>query len=394
MMKRIILLVICLVFFGFASVHAENMEITPKNNEVTTTDDYRNFDDEGLFWGTAKNFEYNFYRARVHEVTEIERYIDGEKTIIQEAKIEILNRDRVGEKAEITNTLTGNEVYDLVIEAGTIVTVHYEDGTYYFVSYDNIRPLIVLGALLLLCLVGIGGIKGIKSVLALITTLLLIIFFMVPLLLQGVSPIIAAVLICGLATIITFAIIIGLSRKALAATLGTIGGLLLAGTIAYFFGAVIRLTGFSANEATMLFHLPHDTVFDFKGLLFAGIVIGALGATMDVAISIASALTELQTENPQIERKKLISSGFNVGRDVMGTMINTLVLAYIGGKITVILLFVGFQISFYHIISLDFMAAEFLRAAAGSIGLLFAIPCTIIVYCYLPWDRMPKLFRK
>ncbi len=144
----------------------------------------------------------------------------------------------------------------------------------------------------------------------------------------------------------------------------------------------------------MLFHLPHDIVFDFKGLLFAGIIIGALGATMDVAISIASALTELQAENPKIERKKLIASGFNVGRDVMGTMINTLVLAYVGGKITVILLFVGFQINFYHIISLDFMAAEFLRAAAGSIGLLFAIPLTIIAYCYIPWERMAKLVRK
>ncbi len=227
-MKKLILLVLCLVLFSFESVYAENSEFNEENNAVAPVGDFRTVDGERPFGGTAKNFEYNFYRARVLEVTEIERYVDGEKTIVQEAKIEILNRDRKGEIAQLTNTLTGSVVYDLTIEEGTIVTVHYEDDIYYFVSYDNMRPLIVLGVLLLLCLVGIGGVKGIKSILALSITLLLIIFFMIPLLLQGVSPIIAAVLICGLATIVTFSIITGLSKKSFAATLGTVGGLLLA----------------------------------------------------------------------------------------------------------------------------------------------------------------------
>jgi len=337
-----------------------------------------------------EEYQYDLYRARVIDLSEKTIYEEGQETVVQEAEIIILNKEKKGEEARITNTLTGDQVYDMPLTEGAHITVHLENDSFYFISYDNTRPLIILLLVFLISLLVIGGLKGLKALIALSATISLIIFVMIPLLLNGFSPIFASVLICALAAVITFFIISGVNKKSFAATIGTIGGLILGGLIAYGFGAFARLSGFSADDATMLLYLPTAIDFDYRGLLFAGIIIGALGAAMDVAISIASALSELQKENPNIPVKNLIASGFNIGRDIMGTMINTLVLAYIGGTITIMLLFVGFETPLFQIINLDFVATEIVRAVAGSIGLLFAIPITIFAYTTLTWHREEK----
>ncbi len=338
----------------------------------------------------SEEYQYDLYRGRVVEVEEKTIFEDDERKIIQEATVKIINRDKKNREIKIINTLTGDPVYDMPLTKGAYVMLHYESDNFYFISYDNTRPMIVLFLIFLVSLIVIGGIKGIKALLALAITISLIIGVMIPLLLKGISPILASIFICTMATIITFVIIAGVNKKSISAIVGTTGGLILGGLIAYAFGNLARLSGFSSTDASMLLYLPNAPLFDFRGLLFAGIIIGALGAAMDVAISIASALSELQKENPKIETKNLIKSGFNIGRDVMGTMINTLVLAYVGGTITVMLLFVGFDISFYHVINLDFVATEVVRAVAGSIGLLFAIPITILSYVMIPWRKYEK----
>ncbi len=338
----------------------------------------------------SEEYQYDLYRGRVIEVNEKTVVEDEQKTVIQEAKVKILNRDFKDQTVTITNTLTGDPIYDMPLHDGSYVTIHYEENNFYFIGYDNTRPLIILLSIFLLSLIVIGGIKGVKALLALTITVSLIIGIMIPLLLRGINPILASIFVCALATVITFSIIAGINKKSLSATIGTTGGLILGGLIAYSFSHFARLSGFSTNDASMLLYLPNAPLFDFRGLLFAGIIIGALGAAMDVAISIASALTELQKENPNITKANLIKAGFNIGRDVMGTMINTLVLAYIGGTITMMLLFVGFQTSFYHLINLDFVATEVVRAVTGSIGLLFAIPLTIFAFVTISWRKHEK----
>lgn len=328
----------------------------------------------------SEEYNYDLYRAKVIEISETKVVSGEQQQTIQEAKIVILNRDKKGTETIITNTLTNNELYDMPLTEGSIINVHFENDNFYFISYDNLRPIMLLLIVFLISLIVIGGLKGIKSLLALLITLFLITFVMAPLLLKGYSPILISILTCALATIITFLIIVGYNQKSIAATIGTVGGLVIGGLIAYFFGIFARLTGFSSDDATMLLYMPNAIQFDFRGLLFAGIIIGALGAAMDVSISISSSLSELKRNNPLITIKQLIESGFNVGRDVMGTMINTLTLAYVGGTITIILLFVGLQTNLHHIINLDFIATEIVRAIAGSIGLLFAIPFTIFSF--------------
>lgn len=330
--------------------------------------------------GVSEEFTYDLYRARILDVETTTEVINGVKSVSQIATAEIINRDKKGEEVEIYNFLSGDPVYDMELKENTIATINYDGSEFHFIGYDNFRPMVLLVALFAGLLLLIGGIKGMKALVALIITISLIVAVMVPLLLRGLSPIFVSVLISSIATLLTFLIISGRNKKTLIATLGTTTGLISGGAIAYIFGMLFRLTGFSSNDATMLLYLPNQINFDFRGLLFAGIIIGALGASMDVSISIASSLNELKVQKPNIKANELVKSGFNIGKDIMGTMINTLVLAYVGGSLTTLLIFVGFNTSFYHIANLDFFATEVVRAVAGSVGLLIAIPATIMFF--------------
>ena len=328
----------------------------------------------------TEEFEYDLYRAKVINVENSIEVSNGIRNISQEAEVEIINRDKKGEIVTISNFLSGDSIYDMELKEGTIVNVNYDGEDFHFISYDNLRPIVLLSVVFVGLLILIGGIKGIKALLALLITIAIITSFMIPMLLRGANPIFISVITCAMATLVTFLIISGLNKKTLVATLGTTTGLVSGGIIAYIFGHFARLTGFSSSDATMLMYLPSGIELDFRGLLFAGIIIGALGASMDVSISIASSLSELKNQNPKIKMNELVKSGFNIGKDIMGTMINTLVLAYVGGSLATLLVFVGFSASFYHIMNLDFVATEFVRAIAGSVGLLIAIPATIMFF--------------
>ena len=159
--------------------------------------------------------------------------------------------------------------------------------------------------------------------------------------------------------------------------MGTIGGVIIAGLFAYSAGKILMLTGLGNEDAQLLAFIPQHRKIDYQGLLFAGIVIGALGAVMDVAMSISSAMWEIISVSPGISKKQLIQSGMNIGRDIIGSMSNTLILAYVSTSIPVLLLFILFSNGFTEIINLELLASEVLRAVAGSIGLICTIPITV-----------------
>ena len=151
-----------------------------------------------------------------------------------------------------------------------------------------------------------------------------------------------------------------------------------AGIITYVFGMWMKLSGLS-EETYMLTTLPNGINFNFRGIMFSGIIIGALGSCMDVGMSIASAIAELKQEAPDMTTGKLIKSGMNIGKDIMGTMTNTLILAYIGSSLTYVLLFIGFEMPMYDILNHEMISEEILRSLAGSMGLVCTIPLTAIV---------------
>ncbi|WP_236660272.1 YibE/F family protein [Isachenkonia alkalipeptolytica] len=312
----------------------------------------------------------------------------GAGTYIQEVTLEITSGDLEGEVFEVDNILMGNPVYDMEVEAGDRVMVGIE-GTPEEVQEVHIKEYVrdtylylIIGIFLILLLV-IGRVKGLKSVITIGLTLFLIIKLLIPGILQGYSPILLAVLISVVVTLITIFIISGFNIKSISAIVGILGGVFIAGIITLWIGSSAQLTGFSSEEALMLLYIPQDVEFNVRGLLFAGIIIGSLGAVMDVGMSIASSLQEVKNANPEIARKDLMRAGFNVGRDIMGTMANTLILAYTGSAIPLLILFTAYEPSITEIINLDIIATEIVRALAGSIGLIMTVPLTVFTGTFL-----------
>ncbi|SDL28476.1 YibE/F family protein [Natronincola ferrireducens] len=298
--------------------------------------------------------------------------------------LEVLSGEYKGEQFQVVHSLTGSFGYDIIVEPGDKVLITVEDFgdglvEVYISEYLRDTYIYIIAILFIVLLVLLGGIKGLKTILTLTLTLVLILKVLLPGLLAGYSPILLTIGISIAITVITILTVGGVNTKSYAAIIGVLGGVFVSGIIAYIVGTKVSLTGMSSQEAMMLMYIPQGVNFDFRGLLFAGIIMGALGAVMDVGMSIASAMEEIKKANPNIETKPLIMAGMNVGKDIMGTMSNTLILAYTGSTIPLLLLFTAYQDSLTKIINLDIIATEIIRAFAGSIGLILCIPLTAIV---------------
>lgn len=337
------------------------------------------------------NYQEEFMRAKVLDVRQLadEEPATGiiiERTLIQ---VEILDGQFAGRVLDVDNASVGHPVYDLDFAPGDQVLVWAEvaDGEISFAHVSDFardKYLYGLVAVFLLLLVVVGGLKGVKTIVTLGITGVAIGMVLLPLLLKGYNPIGVTVLVSCIVITLTFIIIGGAGRKTAAAIIGTTGGVVVAGLLALLVGTVTRLTGFGGSEEAIgLLYIPQEINFDIRGLLFAGIIIGALGAVMDVGMCVASAMEEVKRANPLVTAKELLRSGMNVGRDIMGTMANTLILAYTGATIPLMLLFMAYEMPALKIINLDMIATEIIRAMAGSIGLVLAIPLTALVACLL-----------
>ncbi len=326
--------------------------------------------------------ESQTYRARVLEVAEEDppQAEEGFTEKVQLLEIELLEGPLEGERVELDNPLSGNDFYDIEVSSGDNILVMAElsggeiSNLYVqdFVRDTYIYYSVVIFAVALLI---VGGLKGIKTILTLGITLFMVFRIMVPMVAQGYNPLWLSVLLASLVALISLSIIGGFNKKSIIAIIGTIGGVIVAGVLALVVGGMANLTGFSSEEAQLLQYTDIGDI-DVQGLLFAGIIIGALGAVMDIGMSIASSCYEMKEINPRIKGEELFRSGLNVGRDIMGTMSNTLVLAYTGTAMPLLLLFLAQDMGFAEIINLDVVATEVIRAIAGSMGLLVAIPIT------------------
>lgn len=320
-------------------------------------------------------------KGKVHTILldKTQSYGDGYEMRYQIAEIEILEGEYKGRVIEVQNDITA---YNLVLSEGDEVLMfieEYSDGTVSAFVSDIVRGkyLIWIIAIFLVLLALIGGFKGIKTIVALALTVGAAIFILLPLIAKGKDPIAVSTLVCFGVTIVTLLILNGFSLKTLAAIFGTSGGILIAAILAWLFSYVAKLTGMGNEYAQLL--AGANVGLDFKGLLFAAIMLGSLGAVMDVSMSIASSMNEIIFIEPEIKGWRLFKHGMNVGRDVMGTMSNTLILAYVGGALHLLLCFMVDGVPFREIINRDLIASEVVRAIAGSIGLISAVPLTALV---------------
>jgi uncharacterized membrane protein len=291
-----------------------------------------------------------------------------------------------------THSNPNDPAYDINLRAGMDVVMSgfinelwIEEAFVEDIARD--RPMVWLTAGFVALLVAVGGRRGVRAAITLAITVLLILRVMLPALLAGSSPVAVSILIGIAATLVTVLAVGGVNRKSATAIIGTVGGVIAAGTLAWIAARVAHLTGLGAEEVRLLVHIPQGTKFNLSGLLFAGMLIGAMGAIMDVGMSIASSMDEVRRANPSTSARNLLRAGMNVGRDVMGTMANTLVLAYAGASIPLLLLFMAYDMTVLRIISLDLVATEVVRALTGSMGLVLSIPLTALAGTVLLSDR-------
>ncbi len=327
----------------------------------------------------------SFYeRAEVLDVFEDGNLDNDNIEMVQFVNLKVLTGKYKGQIFNIENVQSGHPVYDIPVKKGDKVLVlieEYEDGNLEVNIADYVRDyyIYMLILIFMIVLLVIGRRKGLKTIITLVLTMFMIFKVLLPLMLRGFNPIFITILISAVIIIVTILIISGLSKKSLAAIVGTVSGVLIAGFLAFIIGTRVKLTGLTSEEAVMLLYIPQNINFNFKDLLFSGILLGALGAVMDVSMSIASSIEEIRKVNTDLSRKELFLSGMNVGKDIMGTMSNTLILAYTGSTVPLMLLFMAYETSFLRIVNLDLIATEIIRSIAGSIGLVLAVPITALI---------------
>ncbi len=230
----------------------------------------------------------------------------------------------------------------------------YANGDHTATVYEyNRTPIVflILGIFVLVT-IAVGGRTGAKSVLGLILTMVVILMVFLPLLMKGWLPIPTAFLLCSLVAVVCFVILGGCSKKVLCACIGTIGGVAFSMLFGILTQKLLHLDGLRATDAEALLQLRQTgTPVHIRGLLVAGVIISALGAVMDVAMSIASAQSELKAVDPDLSARALWRSGMNIGRDMVGTMTNTLILAILGSGMVLILYLYSLNLSWYQLMA-------------------------------------------
>lgn len=252
-----------------------------------------------------------------------------------------------------------------------------------FENYDRIRQIMILSLVFLALLLFFGGKKGIRTVFSLALTCLALFFVLIPSILAGFNIYLFTILICIFIIAVSFTLTGGANQKSLAAAIGCTGGVVFSGLIYLLMEKIMRLTGFYNDETSRLIQIFSEHPLDLKAVVFAMVTIGALGATMDVAMSIASSLEEIRNGGALRPRYAMIRSGLNIGKDIMGTMTNTLILAYLGSSLVMVVIYAASHYPLLQLLNMEEIVIEILQSLIGSLGMLFTIPFTTLVSAFL-----------
>lgn len=259
-----------------------------------------------------------------------------------------------------------------------------KDGNYWmFAEYLRSDTLLWLGGAFIALLIVFGHIQGINTILSLTFTCVSVFYVLIPAILAGKNIYFWAICVAVFITAMTLLIVYGTSKKALCAAMGCLAGTAVSGGIASVTGYIMNLTGVLNDESLYLLYLNPENPINLKAITFAAILIGAIGAIMDVAISLSSALYEVKEKAPDTPANEIFRSGLTIGRDMMGTMANTLVLAYIGSSLSLVLLLIAYRTSWLGLFNRELIVAEILQTLSGSIGILFTIPLTSLICAWI-----------
>lgn len=323
-------------------------------------------------------------KARVTRVDDSNVVKAGVSAVgFQELEVIAINSDFKGQNIIVENQLLGKLDFDNYYELGDILiaAIKVEDNEIIdakAVELYRQNYLLAVFLVFVILLIIYARSIGIKALLSFLCTLFVLWKFLIPNLLQGRNPLlIAFVTLFVLSAIILFTVA-GFNKKGMSAFLGTISGLLITLVLTIIVGDRLGLMGMTSPYAETIVFSGYFNL-NMRYIFYVAIIIGSSGAAMDIAMDVSSACQEIKAKKQEITQKELIKSGFNVGRDVIGTMTTTLLLAYSGGYLTLLMLFQIRDSSFTRIVNMKIISAEIMRTLIGSIGLIIVAPITAII---------------
>lgn len=345
----------------------------------------------GTLFAVEKNIfndQRSFARATVEKIERVEGKEDNPYDVLVRVHLKILDGVKKGETPVVEFKGEDNMPKDMFYEAGDVVFIGIaktggDSGSEYILLYDvdNTKGIIVFAVILALAIVLVGRFRSILSMLSLVSTIFLLFYILIPMTLKGNSPLPMAVVISLVAIVITIPIILGFQKKTLAAICGASSGVLIASLLALLAGWIFRLTGIVTNEMMTVFYASSNDI-DLRGLVMSAIVISALGAIMDVCISIASATEEIFRVHPEISFGEAFRSILTVSSDMLGATVNTLMFAYVGGALPLVLM-ISMKFDPSMPVMMIFnnapVLSDLVSSAVGCIGMFLSMPATAII---------------
>lgn len=338
---------------------------------------YNQIDRVGLYDTEGKTFE----KAEVVDIIKDNETESGNQIGDQVVSLKLLSGDYKGNTVEAVSS--SSYLYGAHCEVGmrVIAEVNESDDSLYVTVYSQDRTwmlyAIVLLFLITLCI--IGGRQGLNSAVALVFTFVCIVFLFLPMIYRGISPIFAAVVVAVLTTFVTMYLIGGLSSKSVTSMIGTVAGVGISAVLAVLFGRLTGISGYNVSDIEQLEYVGQMTDVRIGELLYAGILISALGAVMDVAMSVASTISEIHYRNPELSRKELFTSGIRVGKDMMGTMSNTLILAFTGSSINTLVFMYVYGYTSTQITNMYSIGIEVIQGISSTMGVILTVPIVSVI---------------
>ena len=322
-----------------------------------------------------------FEKGVVTQILQDNLQADGSRVGEQVVRVKMTTGVLTGEEVEMTSSsgylfgapcTVGMKVVVMQSVAGdTTVSSVY--------AQDREAAIYLFAALYLLVLCLVGGKQGLKGAAGLVFTFGCVLWVYLPMVYRGWSPFWSAVAVCAVTTLVTMYLIGGPTRKTAVATAGTVAGVVIAGLSATAFSAATGVTGWNVSDIESLLTLWNTSDIQVGGLLFSGLLISSLGAVMDVTMSIASSMGEIYAQNPSMTRRELFRAGMHVGRDMMGTDSNTLILAFAGGSVSMLLLDYAYDLPYYQIINSNNIGIAVMQGLSGSFGVVLSVPVTVVL---------------
>ena len=296
-----------------------------------------------------------------------------------------------GEEVQATNLFTGKLEFDKNFQPGdeawVIVEQDKSDNIIFsnMIEHYRIDTILILIATFAICLILFSGFTGIRTLLSFAFALVCIWKILIPCMLKGISPLLVALVVGNVITITTLLLVAGFTKKAYTAIAGAVVCSFITCMLALLWGGIFRIHGAVMQWSESLLYAGFENL-DLTAIFQAGIYLASSGAILDLAIDISSAIDEIVANNPNATRKSLIKSGLTIGKSIVGSQTTTLLLAYMGSYVSVMMVYMAQGTPFLNIFNSKMIAAEILHTFVGCIGLVMVSPLTSVIcgFAYRP----------